>query len=72
MSLTLPAVAHQQRGAGKHQHRGPNDSTGVVIARLRLEDWSSAEIAAELKITRRTVDRKLSLIRALWEEGGPR
>jgi DNA-directed RNA polymerase specialized sigma24 family protein len=38
------------------------------VALRKLEGWSSDEIAAELRTTRRTVDRKLQLIRALWEE----
>jgi DNA-directed RNA polymerase specialized sigma24 family protein len=38
------------------------------IALRRLEGCSSEEIAAELSVSARTVDRKLQLIRALWEE----
>ena len=38
------------------------------IARLRLEDYSNAEIAAQLRCSERTVERRLALIRAVWEE----
>ena len=40
------------------------------IARLRLEDYSNAEIAAQLQCSERTVERRLALIRAVWEEAG--
>jgi DNA-directed RNA polymerase specialized sigma24 family protein len=36
------------------------------LARLRLEGWTNLEIADELGVTVRTVERKLSLIRDLW------
>lgn len=39
------------------------------VARRRLEGQASAEIAAALGTSVRTVDRKLSLVRAIWEEG---
>jgi DNA-directed RNA polymerase specialized sigma24 family protein len=39
-----------------------------TIALRKLEGFSSEEIAVELNISARTVDRKLSLIRAVWEE----
>jgi DNA-directed RNA polymerase specialized sigma24 family protein len=38
------------------------------IARRRLEGYTNAEIAAELGIIERTVERRLQLIRALWRE----
>jgi RNA polymerase sigma factor (sigma-70 family) len=41
------------------------------IARLRLEEYSSAEIAERLGITERTVRRKLVLIRSCWENEAP-
>lgn len=44
------------------------DATLKYIALRRLEGKTSEEIAAALGTTRRTVDRKLRLIRALWEE----
>jgi DNA-directed RNA polymerase specialized sigma24 family protein len=39
-----------------------------TIALRKLEGFSSEEIAAELKVSVRTVDRKLELIRGIWEE----
>ncbi len=42
------------------------------VALRRLEGSSSEEIAAAMGVSARTVDRKLQLIRALWEEESPR
>ena len=39
-----------------------------VIAFQKLQGMSSDEIAGSLEISKRTVDRKLRLIRAVWEE----
>jgi RNA polymerase sigma factor (sigma-70 family) len=39
-----------------------------LIARLRLEEYTNAEIAARLQCSERTVERKLALIRGFWEE----
>jgi DNA-directed RNA polymerase specialized sigma24 family protein len=47
------------------------DDTLRTIAVRRLEGFSSEEIGAELGVTARTVDRKLRLIRALWEGETP-
>lgn len=49
-----------------------NDPTLRQIAQRRLEGHSSVEIAAELKVSTKTVDRKLQLIRAIWskDQGG--
>jgi RNA polymerase sigma factor (sigma-70 family) len=41
------------------------------IARLRLEEYSGAEIAERLGVTERTVSRKLVLIRSYWEKDAP-
>ena len=41
-----------------------------TIALRKLEGLSSREIGAELGVSSRTVDRKLDLIRMLWEDGG--
>ena len=38
------------------------------MARLRLEEYTNAEIAARLGCSERTVQRKLALIRGYWEE----
>jgi len=39
-----------------------------TIAQRKLDGFSTAEIATELKVTVRTVDRKLGVIRAIWED----
>ncbi len=44
------------------------DPTLKSVALRKLEGRTSDEIASALGTTRRTVDRKLRLIRALWEE----
>src|SRR5262249_57444730 len=41
------------------------------IARLRLEEYSAAEIAQRLGCAERTVNRKLVLIRSCWENEAP-
>jgi DNA-directed RNA polymerase specialized sigma24 family protein len=38
------------------------------VARLRVEEYTNAEIAQRLGCTERTVERKLALIRGFWEE----
>jgi DNA-directed RNA polymerase specialized sigma24 family protein len=45
-----------------------DDPTLRTIALRKLEGFSSQEIAAELGTSTRTVDRKLRLVRAIWEE----
>ncbi len=44
------------------------EPTLKTIALRRLEGYSSEEIAAGLGTSARTVDRKLGLIRAIWQE----
>ncbi len=44
------------------------DPTLKAVALAKLEGHTSDEIAAELGVTARTVDRKLTLIRAIWEK----
>jgi DNA-directed RNA polymerase specialized sigma24 family protein len=39
-----------------------------TIAVRKLQGYTNVEIARELSITSRTVDRKLRLIRAVWSE----
>jgi RNA polymerase sigma factor (sigma-70 family) len=46
------------------------DDTFRRIARLRMEGHSGAEIAAQVGCNRRTVARKLELIRARWADWG--
>jgi RNA polymerase sigma factor (sigma-70 family) len=41
------------------------------IARLRLEEYTTEEIAARLGVAERTVRRKLVLVRTYWEAEGP-
>ena len=43
----------------------PDDTLRRVAGR-KLEGWTSAEIARDLGVVERTVERKLSLIRACW------
>jgi DNA-directed RNA polymerase specialized sigma24 family protein len=38
------------------------------IARRRLEGYTNAEIAKELGVIERTVERRLQLVRSLWSE----
>lgn len=47
------------------------DETLRRIARRKLEGYSSSEIAQELGTSSRTVDRKLNLIRAIWDQEAP-
>jgi DNA-directed RNA polymerase specialized sigma24 family protein len=47
------------------------DPTLRRIALRKLEGYTSAEIASELGITSRTIDRKLQLIRTVWEQETP-
>lgn len=42
------------------------DDTLRRIAGRKLEGWTTAEIATELGVVERTVERKLALIRATW------
>jgi DNA-directed RNA polymerase specialized sigma24 family protein len=44
------------------------DSTLKTIAIRKLEGYTVQEISIELETSTRTIDRKLKLIRALWEE----
>lgn len=43
------------------------DETLCKIAARKLEGWTNAEIATELEVVERTVERKLGLIRACWQ-----
>ena len=53
----------------EHLIKKLNNATLKVIAIRKLEGYSVQEISAELGTSTRTIDRKLKLIRALWEEG---
>lgn len=47
------------------------DATLQAVALRKLEGHSTEEIAAELGVSTRTVDRKLRLIRAIWGADAP-
>ncbi|MDR3638197.1 MAG: ECF-type sigma factor [Isosphaeraceae bacterium] len=47
------------------------DETLRRIALLKLEGHSSAEIAVAIGTSTRTVDRKINLIRAIWDQEAP-
>jgi len=51
-------------------HKLPN-ATLTEVAVLRMEGYSNAEIAARLGKTERTVERKLNLVRQIWESDCP-
>jgi DNA-directed RNA polymerase specialized sigma24 family protein len=38
------------------------------IARRRLEGYTNAEIAKEVDVIERTVERRIQLVRALWSD----
>lgn len=42
-----------------------------TVAMRRLEGWSCEEIARELNVSTKTVDRKLRVIRAVWSRENP-
>jgi DNA-directed RNA polymerase specialized sigma24 family protein len=44
------------------------DDTLRQIARWKLEGWTNAEVATELGIGKRTIERKLELIRSIWSQ----
>ena len=48
-----------------------DDDTLRTVAIRKLEGHTSEEIAAELETSKRTIDRKLQLIRLIWQEEGP-
>ena len=45
------------------------DSTLQKVALRKLEGYGIEEIATEIGASTRTVERKLRLIRVIWEEG---
>jgi DNA-directed RNA polymerase specialized sigma24 family protein len=63
-----PEVAAQFAEDYKRLMDELGDEALRVVARLKLEEHSSAEIAARLGTSSRTIDRKLKLIRRIWEK----
>ena len=63
-----PQAAAEFADQLEHLLQKLDDATLKTIALRKLEGFTSAEIATELGVTARTVDRKLNVIRALWEE----
>ena len=45
-----------------------DDPTLTDVAVCRMEGYTNGEIARRLNVTERTIERKLRLIRAVWEE----
>ena len=46
-----------------------HDENLRTVALLKLQGYNNGEIAQQLDITRRSVERKLQRIRGLWEAG---
>lgn len=42
-----------------------------LVARLRLEEHTNREIAAQMHCSERSIERKLALIRGYWQEAAP-
>ncbi len=63
-----PQAAAEFADQLEHLLQKLDDATLKTIALRKLEGFTSVEIAIELGVTARTVDRKLNVIRALWEE----
>jgi DNA-directed RNA polymerase specialized sigma24 family protein len=66
-----PEVAVQFREDYERLLDKLGDATLRSIALLKLEGHTSEEIAAELGTSKRTIDRKLQLIRMIWQEEAP-
>jgi DNA-directed RNA polymerase specialized sigma24 family protein len=47
----------------------PSDESALQVALLRMDGYSEEEIAERLGFKRRTVTRKLELIREKWQGG---
>ena len=45
-----------------------NDKTLQQIAVSKMEGYTNEELACEFKVSLRSIERKLSLIRRTWEE----
>ncbi len=62
-----PAFLHQLADEHARLLAAPGDDVLRRIAVWKLEGWTGAEMATELGITRRSVERKLERIRELWK-----
>jgi DNA-directed RNA polymerase specialized sigma24 family protein len=68
-----PAPEHVARFADDYQHFLSQLKDPVLrdIALRRLEGQTAAQIAAVFRVSTKTVERKLRLIRAIWSEENP-
>lgn len=66
-----PAVAAQIAEEAERMLASLGDSELIELAVLKMEGHSNAEIAARWNKTERTVERKLSLIRKIWQASAP-
>jgi DNA-directed RNA polymerase specialized sigma24 family protein len=66
-----PEIATQMAEDYERLMKGLGDESLQVVARMKLEGHSNGEIAARLRVSSRTVDRKLRLIRSIWQEDAP-
>ena len=62
-----PAFLHQLADEHARLLAALGDDVLRRIAVWKLEGWTGAEMATELGITRRSVERKLERIRELWK-----
>ncbi len=65
-----PAFAAEMADLCRHLLEQLGDPQLCTIALRKMEGYTHDEIAQELGLSRRTIDRKLSLIRRLWEQEG--
>lgn len=61
-----PALLHQVAEENRRLLDSLNNDTLRQIATWKMEGWTGDEIARELGVTRRSVERKVERIRELW------
>jgi RNA polymerase sigma factor (sigma-70 family) len=66
-----PEVAAQVAEEYARLMEALREETLRVVARMKMEGYSAGEIAERLGVSSRTVDRKLKLIRRIWEKYAP-
>ena len=66
-----PAVAAQIAEEAERMLASLGDAELIELAVLKMEGYSNAEIAARWQRAERTVERKLSLIRKIWQASVP-